>query len=225
MIMKPLRTFLAVLLLVSVTAQGGIYSSGTLNTPILDADPTGISSDIIVSGSGAVLNNVSVLINVSGGYNGDLTAYLTYNGNLVPLLNRVGTGSGDAIQMLFGYSTAGFDNVRLSDVGSVNIHDAITPGASPTSYHPDGGNLAAYNGSDPNGTWTIFFADMASSGGSSSSTLVSWSLDVTAVPEPVNVALGILAGLCGAVGLVRSRLVRDRLHRCLVAIVQWVDAV
>jgi len=223
--MKPLRTFLAALLLVSGTAQSGIYSSGTLNTPILDADPTGISSTINVSGLLPTIIDVNVTISVSGGFNGDLYAYLTYNGILVPLLNRVGTGSGDIIQQIYGYSTAGFDNVRLADVGSVNIHDAITPGASPTSYHPDGGNLAAYNYSDPNGVWTIFFADMASSGGSSTSTLVSWSLDVTAVPEPVTVALVIFAGLFGAVALVRSRRVRDRLHRCRVAIVQWVDAV
>jgi hypothetical protein len=34
-------------------------------------------------------------------------------------------------------------------------------------------------------------------------TLNGWSLDITAVPEPVNVALGIFAGLAGVVGLAR----------------------
>ena len=64
---------------------------------------------------------------------------------------------------------------------------------------------------------------LASGGSSSPSTLVSWSLDITAVPEPVNVALGILGGVC-LVGLgVRSRPVRDRLHRWRLAFVQWVD--
>ncbi len=48
-------------------------------------------------------------LNISGGYNGDLYAYLSYGGALVPLLNRVGVGSGDA----FGYATAGM-NVTLS---------------------------------------------------------------------------------------------------------------
>ena len=34
---------------------------------------------------------MNVTISVSGGFNGDLYAYLTYNGILVPLLNQAGT--------------------------------------------------------------------------------------------------------------------------------------
>jgi len=33
---------------------------------------------------------------------------------------------------------------------------------------------------------------------------VSWSLDITAVPEPVNVALGTFGGLLGIVALFRK---------------------
>ena len=55
------------------------------------------------------------------------------------------------------------------------------------------------NGSVADGTWTLFFADDASGGGTS--TLNSWSLGITAVPEPVNVALAFfgvcMAGICG----------------------------
>ena len=70
-----------------------------------------------------------------------------------------------------------------------------------------------------NRDWTIFFADMASGGGSSRSTLVSWSLDITAVPEPANVALGIFAGVFVVGGLCRTQRVRDWLHRCRVAVI------
>ena len=71
-----------------------------------------------------------------------------------------------------------------------------SPGSLLTVSHtPDGGSLNSFNSSNPNGTWTIFFADMASGGGSQHSTLGSWSLEITAVSEPVNVALGVFAGV------------------------------
>lgn len=229
MIMKPLQPFLAALLLASATAQGGIYTSfnsPTLNTTIPDANPTGISSTINVSVLGTVLNDVNVWINVSGGANGDLYAYLSHNGILVPLLSRVGTGLGDAIQTHFGYSTAGFSNVRLDDAASASIHGVESPGSSTTvSYTPDGGSLASFNNSNPNGNWTIFFADMASGGGSGPSTLVSWGLEITAVPEPANVALGIFGGVFLVASLARSRRVRDRICRWRAAAVHWVNAV
>jgi subtilisin-like proprotein convertase family protein len=226
--MKPLQTYLAVLLLACATAQAGLitYDSGFQNGGVIpDANPTGWSDTRTVSDPGSVINNVSVIINVSGGYNGDLYAYLSHNGTLVTLLNRVGTGSGDAIQQAFGFSTAGFSNVRLDGTGSLSIHDVANPDSSPTSYMPDGGSLASFNGQNPNGNWTIFFSDMASGGGSSPSTLVSWSLDITAVPEPVNMALGLLGGVFFVVVVARSRRVRDQIRRWRDGFVRWVNAV
>ncbi len=132
---------------------------------------------------------------MSAGYNGDLYAYLGHNGILVPLLNRVGTGSGGSMQSALGYSTAGFNSLALDDAAAGSIHDVSLPGASPTfSYKPDGGSLSAFNGSNPNGDWTLFFADMAGGGGTGPSTMGSWSLEITAVPEPTNVALGCFWG-------------------------------
>jgi hypothetical protein len=197
MIMKPLQPLLAALLLASATAQGGII--------IPDANPTGISSTLNISGLGSSITDVNVTINVTGGFNGDLYAYLSYNGILVPLLQRVGTGLGSPIQSVFGFSTAGFSNVTLdSQATGGSIHDIASPGSLPTySYTPDGGSLAAFNGSDPNGTWTIFFADMASGGGSGPSTLQGWTLDITAVPEPVNVAMGVFGVCLAGIGLGR----------------------
>jgi hypothetical protein len=66
---------------------------------------------------------------------------------------------------------------------------------------------------------------MASGGGSGPSTLVSWSLDITAVPEPVNVALGIFAGVLVVGGVARTRQVRSGLRRARAAFVHWVNAV
>jgi subtilisin-like proprotein convertase family protein len=247
--MKPLQTSLAALLLASATAQGGIYTSfnsPTLNTTIPDANPTGISSTLNVSGVGSVLNDVSVYINVSGGYNGDLYAYLSYGGTSVVLLNRIGNSSGNpfgASTSGFGTSSGGWYNFVFNDstVGT-DIHTYSGTSGSPITgtYNTDrrtadpqfvldtssrGSSLASFNNLNPNGNWTIFFADMASGPGSSSSTLVSWRLGITAVPEPANVALGIFGGVFLVVSLARSRRVRDRIRRWRAAAVHWVNAV
>jgi len=55
---------------------------------------------------------------------------------------------------------------------------------------------------NPNSSWTLFFAD-TSPGGQTS--FGGWTLDISAVPEPTNVALGVFAGVGGVVGLVRWR--------------------
>jgi subtilisin-like proprotein convertase family protein len=184
----------------AIYSAGNVNGSGTsLNRAILDGNPNGISTTLAVSGAGSVLTSLSVTLNISGGYNGDLYGYLSYNGTLVTLLNRVGTGGGDA----FGYATAGFSNVTLDGTSANgNIHNVENPLAN-TSYTPDigGGNsLASFNGVNPNGTWTLFFADLS---GGDVSTLNGWSLNLTAVPEPVNVALLIAGSTLALVSLGR----------------------
>jgi subtilisin-like proprotein convertase family protein len=188
---------------------GNVNGSGTsLNQTIYDATPSGVSSSLLVSGAGSSLSALTLTLNVSGGYNGDLYAYLSYNGTLVTLLNRVGTGSGNAIQSTYGFSTAGFNNVTLSDVGTGgNIHNVQSPGSA-VSYTADGGSLSSFNGLDPNETWTLFFADLS---GGNTSTLNGWSLDVTAVPEPVNVSLAIFGvGMIGTVMVRGCRRIGNR---------------
>ena len=194
-----------------MSAAAGIYSTGlvngsgtSLNLAIPDGTPIGVTSTLNVSGAGNVLSDVTVTLNIAGGYNGDLYAYLSYNGTLVTLLNRVGTGSGDAIQQTFGFSTSGFNNVTLSDAGTGgNIHNVANPVSGPeTGYSPDGSSLASFNGKNPNGTWTMYFADLSAG---DTSTLEGWSLDITAVPEPVNVALAIFGGVLGVWSLVPRR--------------------
>ena len=146
-------------------------------------------------------------------------AYLSYGGVLVPLLNRIGVSSGNP----FGASGAGM-NVTLRDSGSVNIHAAgddvlsgtyrpdgqnISPLSSASSFNANGGSITldavgtGFGNMNPNGTWTLFFADV--SGGGGQATLNGWSLDITAVPEPVNVALVVFAVLAGGIKLLSRR--------------------
>jgi hypothetical protein len=73
---------------------------------------------------------------------------------------------------------------------------------------------------DPNGIWTLSFANIVGD----YNTITGWSLNVTAVPEPANVALSIFGGLFSLVLVGRSRTVRGHLQRCRAAVEQWLDA-
>ena len=85
-----------------------------------------------------------------------------------------------------------------SDHGSIQSE---TSGSVLSGSYNAAGTLVNFNGSVADGTWTLYFEDLSSGGGTS--TLNSWSLNIEAVPEPVNVALGIFGGLLLTVGLAR----------------------
>jgi subtilisin-like proprotein convertase family protein len=183
------------------------FNTGSSVGTIPDGNPVGVTFVGTVSGtpSGGIVGGLTVGLNISGGYNGDLYAYLVApNGTLVVLLNQPGVTGGNS----FGYGGAGL-SVTLSDSASTSIQNANeTGGAQFTGTYQAAGSLVSFNGSVADGTWTLYFADLSSGGGTS--TLDSWSLDITAVPEPVNVALGIFGGLLGGLGLVRHHATKRR---------------
>ncbi len=144
-----------------------------------------------------VIQSVTVGLNISGGFNGDLYTYLrldTPGGTgLTVLLNRVGKTSGNPA----GFSDAGF-NITLDGAAATDIHLAGT-GASPVvgTYQPDGRNadpntvldttartagLSALNGLSAKGTWTLFLADV--SGGPSTATLNSYTINISGLSGP-----------------------------------------
>ena len=237
--MKLVNTFLAVLLVSGVTSYGGIYFNSAPGATIPDGNPGGYQNSINVSGLNYSTTSVLVYLNITGGYNGDLYAYLNYGGTSVLLLNRIGQTLPDTP---FGSASSGFGNgsqtyengpgsgnwysFMLNGSGSTGLHDAGTAGNPITgSYQPDGGALSSFNGLNPNGNWTIYFADMASGGGTGPSTLAGWGLEITAVPEPANVALGIFGGVFALIVTFRSARVRALLRGWQVAASRWVDAV
>jgi hypothetical protein len=182
----------------------------SVNQTIADNSPSGLTVvSETFSGLADNINGVAVRLNISGGYNGDLYGYLTYNGQTVLLLNRVAGATGGT----YGSSATGFgtgmlgvdtgrsESITLSDSGSTGIHTATGSPVAVGNYTPDsgGGTFAtAFNGANPNGTWTLFLADLSAGG---QSTLVSWGLDISVVPEPATWALGIFAGLLGLAAL------------------------
>ena len=132
-----------------------------MNTAIPDGNPVGVTfhgnsvSDIP---GGSTVGGLTVDLNISGGYNGNLYAYLVApNGTLVMLLNQPGVTGGNP----FGYAGSGL-NVTLSDaaVGAASRTTAETAGSVVFGNLSGGGDAwRIFNGSAADGTWTLFFAD------------------------------------------------------------------
>jgi subtilisin-like proprotein convertase family protein len=184
------------------------------------------------------ISDVDVKLNISGSWNGDLYGYLVHSSGFTVLLNRVGRTSSSS----FGYGDGGF-NVTFDDQAArtVDFHlyqtqsgytaADITGGAA---WRPDGRNidpassgstfdsttptalLSSFNGLNPNGSWTLFLADMS---GGAVSTLQSWELDITgtaAVPEPASIIEAGLAALAigTMVAMFRLRKLQASLRPC-----------
>ena len=197
------------------SAPAAMYTYNySVNQAIPDNSIVGLTDSHSLSGLLFQITDVRVTLNLSGGYNGDLYGYLRLNDSpLVVLLNRVGVTGSDPD----GYADSGF-SVTLAASASHDIH--FYQDFSPTyngngqltgTWQADGrsdplsssrGSLTDFNGLNPNGTWTLFFADQSPG---DESTLLSWSLDIAAVPEPVNVALGLFAALAAAISFAGQR--------------------
>jgi subtilisin-like proprotein convertase family protein len=183
----------------------------------------------VTTTTSAILDlNVSLVISGDPTANGDYFATLTHGSGFAVLLNRVGRRSGES----GGYADNGF-NVTLDDEaanGDIHIYRLTAFGSHDTpvdvsyttpvtgAWAPDGRNasvstvtdlsarvdnpLSAFDGLDPNGAWTLFIADVSAGG---SGTLVSWSLEITPVPEPAE-SVAIVGALLLGTSIVCRRL-------------------
>jgi subtilisin-like proprotein convertase family protein len=171
---------------------------------IRDNDPSGLAFSFNLSDAATTITSVTIALSVSGGWNGDLYAYLSSSSGFAVLLNQVGVDASNPL----GYADSGMDVTLVSGSGNSDIHTyqsaspAYTPGGQLTgTWQADGrfldplsstrdNTLDVFNGKDPNGEWTLFFADR---NGGDVSTLTGWNVTFGAVPEPSSLAL-LLAG-------------------------------
>ena len=206
----------------ALTARGqgftNEWNSGFSNSGIVpDASTTGWWDTRTITGqSGYIITDVNLTLTLSGGYNGDLYAYLYHDNTLVVLLNRVGVTSGNA----FGYSQSGMD-VRFDDQAATttDIHSYQTVNSwtitGVASWRPDGRNISPIssglafdnatrqNSGNPlsqlinaatDGDWTLFLSDLSVGG---EATVVKWGIEAAAspIPEPTAAALVLFGGL------------------------------
>lgn len=188
-------------------------TSTAVNLPVPDNDLSGISSSINLSSPITQITDVNVTLNISGGFNGDLYAYLTHSSGFAVLLNRAGRSAGTPL----GYPDSGF-NITLDDQAGSDVHNyrAVTNpngGALAGTWQPDARNLnpqvtfdttprdaflSSFNGTAASGNWTLFVADVSPG---SVANWNSWGMTIVGVPEP---ATWTLMGL-GALGAVLYR--------------------
>lgn len=177
---------------------------------IPDGPVTGWSDTRNISAVAGPIVDVNVWLELSGGYNGDLYGYLAHDSGFAVLLNRAGK---DATHP-FGYADAGM-NIKFDDSaanGDIHFYQSVGGyGVSlfnGSSWSPDGRNvdpatvsgtelrtslLDEFVGLSGNGEWSLFLADVSVG---EQSSVISWGVEITAVPEPSTWALLVL-GLSG----------------------------
>lgn len=182
----------------------------TVNSAVPDDSPTGLSDTRTITGSPILgITRVDLRLQFSGGWNGDLYAYLSHSSGFVIALNRPGKTLLNAI----GSGSSGL-NITLSDFAASDIHTGIPGSGLVTgSWQPDARNVdpdlvldssprtvffSSFNGLSADGSWTLFTADMSSG---DQSTLVSWGLTILGTPEPSRAMLLML----GSLGLMMHR--------------------
>jgi hypothetical protein len=225
---KALVLTMMTVLALAQSAQASFTYTFNENALIPDGSMSGAAFTHQLTEVGSALpgpiQDLNVTLSLSGGYNGDLYAYLVHDTGFTVLLNRIGRSGTSGP----GYAGSTL-HVSLDDQGLLgNIHTygggALTapdgPPATPAySYQPDGRNVNPLTGNmTPLGTtalssfqnllgtgnWTLFVADVSAT---DQSTLTSWTLEIAAVPEPASLVEGAVAVLFlgGLLGLHRIK--------------------
>jgi len=210
--MNMKRAFLLALpLAFAFGAQATLYTtnwnSSFANSGVVpDNNLSGWSDTRTVSTAPAgTLTSLSVSLQLNGGWNGDLYAYLVHDSGFTVLLDHVGVGVSGV--SAYGYGDAGM-NVTLASTGT-SIHqyggNNTFSGAPTGTFRTDNtsGSLASFLGTSPNGAWSLFLADTSSGG---VTTVQNWGLqlDIVAVPEVETWVAAALAGAFGAFWLNRQ---------------------
>jgi hypothetical protein len=203
------REFLVVLLfLMSFDfARAGVYSGsfGPSGTYIGAGAADTVVSDTIV-GSGGVGPEALTLQSY--------TLTITFNNLIDVTLPDLLTYIDGALSLASYPGGTPAQSFHLDDFTPSTDHTTWT-----ATYSP--GTIGSVN---PNYQWTL---DLNYTGDNLGPiyNVLSWELDITAVPEPVNVALGIFAGLFVVVGCGRTEWARARMQRGWFGVNQWLDAV
>ncbi len=122
---------------INFVGSAGSYSATWSGTPtaIPDYPGSGLAFELnFTDADYPHITAVSVTFTTSGGWNGDLYAYLSHGDGIAILLNRVGANSlGED-----GYGTSGFNTITLSSDGVGDIHTIAAPTSVDGPYEADG---------------------------------------------------------------------------------------
>ncbi len=207
-LLTPAARVLAALLLTSsgLHAAATMTVDWTVNSTIPDNNPTGLADTRTITDSPiGFITSIEVRFQTSGGWNGDLYAFLSHDSGFSVLLNR----PGKTLMDLIGSSASGF-NVTFSDDAVSDIHNAAGSGTITGTYQPDARDvdpdtvldtdsrtayLSNFQGLSANGDWTLFVADNAAG---DNATLTSWGMTISGTPEPSRAML-LMIGICALI--------------------------
>lgn len=209
-----IKLLAATLLALSATLAPAISIDNTLitsyagSTAIPDNNASGTAFSFnLNTPTPAMISGLTVDLKIAGGWNGDLYAYLSHGSSFTVLLNRIGRTALNPD----GSGSSGM-TVQFSDTYLPDIHN-FSGGPLVGNFAADGRNvsplsvvdtdlrtapLSNFLGADPNGLWTLFFADLSPGG---NSVVQSWTVTVS-VPDAGSTAT-LLLGALGALALVR----------------------
>jgi hypothetical protein len=198
--MNPL---LSASLLISFTlslhAASTVSQTFVIGTQVPDNSAIGLSETRQISSSITSISEVEVQLVLSGGWAGDLYAYVTHGSGFSVLLNRPGR----SLARVAGSGVSSL-STTFSDASPSDVHTAL-PATGPVSgfFQPDGREIdpeLSYDTS-PRSAMLSSFVGLDANGDWDTMTLESWSLSITGVPEPATATL--MAG--AALGLLRRR--------------------
>ena len=144
------------------------------NVAIVDNDPDGVLTNIVISDQPGTVGILEVRLNISHTFIGDLVVSLSNGTDSIELLNR-------PVSSAFSISCSSNNlNVILRDGASSPINSGTCNVISANPAFPAGANLrpfqalSVFSGADVNGTWTLTVSDNAAG---DIGIVNSWSLD------------------------------------------------
>lgn len=189
---KSLLMFGVVLSTAHAATTISYLQSWTGSVPIPDNGATGVTKTFTFTTGMAPVYDVNLLLEVEGGWNGDLYAYLYHNGKISIILNR----AGKTLANPFGAGSTGF-LLGFDDQATTDVHTSLAASGIATGIFqvdgrlvdpdnvldtdPRSNLLSIFNGENADGDWTLFIADVSSG---ETGTLKSVTLEILVVPEP-----------------------------------------
>lgn len=160
----------------STTAGSATASSGSIYVPFPDANSTGNSTSLSVSGvpAGAVVTGFSVNYNMTHTWDGDMVVNLSApNGNTINLVNHRGSSGDNFVNTVFSSDATTAISAGSAPFTGTFIPDGVY-GVGPSAFISNVSDLASLY-STPNGSWTLSGADLA---GADYGAFTSWGLTI-----------------------------------------------
>ena len=200
-------TAVAVCIMLSSAAIADITDNSGAGFSIPDNSPTGITSDIAISGDEVITDLSVTLFGATHSWIGDVTATISNGTTTADLFVRVGDPggtSGDSSTLDGDYTFAdGGDDLWLA-ADNAGFGTPVPQGTyAPTASNNTPVSLAGtFAGGSTQGTWTLFMSDAAQG---DTGAITGWGISFSsgaAIPEPGSLAI---LGAMGLACVIRRR--------------------